>query len=169
MDEGGNNKQQYLPNHFLSDDDDNGLSENVLLEVVSQDQYALSYTFFIIPELPSFELTGDLVDLLPEWLSDLCAHNGWKLEFVTVNPQYLQWALTVSTSIVVSQVVMHVRTELSKHILEKTNVPMDLKDSTDIWAHGYLLLHGLHKNLSEIIEQYIRLIREQQKNYPYKH
>ena len=66
MDDGGNSKQQSMPDHFENDDDSN---EEILLEVISQDQYGLSYTFFIIPELPSFELTGKLVDFLPEWLN----------------------------------------------------------------------------------------------------
>jgi len=162
MDEGGNKKEQSIPNHSVSDDDGNDLNGNVLLEVVSQDQYALSYTFFIIPELPSFELIGDLVDLLPEWLSDLCAQKGWKLEYVTVKPNYLQWALTVSTSVIASQVVIDVRTELTELILDSYKTAMNLNDSTDLWAHGYLLLYGLHHDASGIIDQYIGLIREQQ-------
>ena len=164
MDEGGNKNKQPTPNHYVSDDEVNELNEKVLLEVVSQDQYALSYTFFIIPELPSFELTGDLVDLLSEWLSDLCAQKGWKLEFVTVKPNYLQWALTVSTSVIASQVVIQVRTELTKLVLDSNKTAMDLKGPTDLWAHGYLLLYGLHQDTSGIIDQYIRLIRDQQEN-----
>ena len=160
MDGGDNIKQQLTSDHLENDND--GLDKDVLLEVVSQDQYALSYTIFIIPELPSFELTGKLVDLLPDWLNDICTQNGWKLEFVTVNPQYLQWAITVSTGVITSQVVIQVRKELSKLILATINEPMELKDSTDIWGPGYLLLHGIHRDVPGIIEQYIHLIREQQ-------
>ena len=162
MTEGGNKDYQLKPNHSVSDDQVNDLNEDVLLEVVSQDQYALSYTFFIIPELPSFELTGELAESLPGWLSEVCTHKGWKLEFVTVKPNYLQWALTVSTSVIASQVVIQMRSELSMLILDSKMETVDMKGSTDLWAHGYLLLHGLHQDTSGIIEQYIRLIREQQ-------
>ena len=161
MDDGGYNKQHSVPDHFENDD---GSDKDILLEVVSQDQYALSYTIFIIPELPSFELTGELAETLPQWLSEVCEKKGWNLEFVTVKPNYLQWALTVSTSVVASQMVIQVRTELSKQILDTLGETMDLKDSTDFWAHGYLLLHGLHQEISGIIDQYIRLIRDQQKD-----
>ncbi|HSG41724.1 MAG TPA: transposase [Anaerolineales bacterium] len=157
-DNGENNKQQPIPEHPENDD---GSEEEILLEVIGQDQYALSYTFFIIPELTSFELTGELIETLPKWLKEISEKNGWKLEFVTVNPQYLQWAITVSTSVITSQVVIQTRNELSKLIL--ATITMDLNNSTDIWAPGYLLLHGMHQDVSGIIEQYIRLIREQQR------
>lgn len=164
MDDNVDKKQQSVPNGIESADAFTESNDNVdvLLEVVSQDQYALSYTFFIIPELPSFELTGELVEALPRWLNEICGTKGWKLEFVTVDPNYLQWALTVSTSVLTSQIVIQVRTELTKLILDTLNETMDLKDSTDLWAPGYLLLHGLHQNPIGIIEQYTRLVREQQ-------
>ena len=162
MDDGGNKRQQSTQTNSESVDEFNDSSEDVLLEVVNQDRYSLSYTIFIIPQLSSFEVTGELIEALPKWLDEIFTKNGWKLEFVMVNPQYLQWALTVSTTVVASQVVIQVRNELSKLILATIDEPIDLKDSTDIWAHGYLLLHGIHQDPSGIIEQYIRLIREQQ-------
>ena len=162
MDDGGKKKQQPNLTHLENSDDFNDLDESVQFEVISKDRYSLSYTIFIIPQLSSFELTGELIEALPRLLDEMFTKNGWKLEFVVVNPQYLQWALTVSTSVVASQVVIQVRNELSKLILATIKAPMDLKDSTDLWAPGYLLLHGLHQNPAGIIEQYIRLIREQQ-------
>lgn len=155
-----NNKQQPTPEHLESD---GSSDKEILLEVISQDQYALSYTFFIIPEKPSFELTGELAETLPRWLGELCENNGWKLEFVTVKPNYLQWALTVSTSVMTSQVVIQVRTELSKLIVDLNKDEADVSDLPDMWAPGYLILHGLHQDPSGIIEQYINLVRDQQK------
>jgi hypothetical protein len=157
--------QRSLSDPSVSDEDNSEVNETVLLELVSQDKYVLSYTFFIIPELPSFELTGELIDKLPIWLNEICVSNGWKLDFATVDPKYLQWAVTVSTSVRATQIILQVRTRLTKLILDSINETMNLKDSTDLWAPGYLLLYDLHQHPIEIIEQYIRLIRDQQKKF----
>jgi len=164
VDEGGK-KQRSLSENSPWSEGINDSSNQVVFEEVHPEVILLSYTFFLIPEVPSFELTGELAELLPDWLKEICVSNGWKLDFVTVDPKYLQWALSVPTVVATLQVIKQVRSKLTEHILDTVNEAIELKDPTDLWAHGYLLLHGLHPHSNEVIEQYVRLIREQQQKY----
>ena len=157
-----NRNQQFTSFNAQGDNDNSNSDNKVVLESVHSTEYSLSYTFFLIPETPSFQLTGELTELLPKWLKEICVSNGWQLEFTTVEPKYLQWGLSVPTNIATVQVVKQVRTQLTKHILDEIMNSTEIGNLSDLWAPGYLLLHGLHYHPIEIIEQYIRLIWDQQ-------
>lgn len=142
-------------------DDINDSNTDVTFERINAEEYLISYTFFLIPEFPTFQLTGELIDLMPKWIEEICVSNRWKLEFVTVNPKYLQWALSIPAVIATMRVVDLVRSKLTENILSAAEEKMELGDSTDLWAPGYLLLHGIHPHPIDIIEQYILLVRKQ--------
>lgn len=164
MDEGGRN-QQLSSFTLHGGGADNDSSNNVLLETLHPEEYSLSYTFFLIPEIASFQLTGELVELLPKWLKDISVSNHWTLEFSAVDPGYFQWALSVPAVVATVQVVQQVRTKLTEHVLMSVKGKIKLNNPTDFWAPGYLLLCGLHQRPIEIVEYYIQLIRRQQKKY----
>lgn len=161
MDIGGKNKKSdAVPNR---DDEVVDSSGEVLLELVNPGEYVLGYTFFLIPEIASCQLTGELAELLSESLKKICTSNGWKLEFVAVDPKYIQWALSVPAVVATGQIIQQVRSKLTEQILINFKGKFETKDPADFWAQGYLLIHGLSPRPVEIIEQYIRLIRQQQK------
>jgi REP element-mobilizing transposase RayT len=161
VDESGKNQQSTL---FKSPRGEEiyDSSNQVLFEEIHPEVNSLSYTFFLIPETPLFQLTGDLVELLPKWLKEICAINGWSLEFVTVDPNYLQWALSIPIVVATLQVINQVRSKLTEHILDTNKGKVEFNNSIDIWAHGYLLLNGINPHAIEVIDRYIRLIRVQQ-------
>ena len=40
-------------------------------------------------------MTGDLLDQLGEWVPQICIAFGWRLEYISVRPEYLQWIVNV--------------------------------------------------------------------------
>lgn len=138
------------------------LSQDVLLEPIHYDSYDLSYTCLLIPRFPSHQLKGDLAEYTQQWLQQICISFGWRLEFITVLPDYFQWMLHVAPSIPPGHFMQVIRTETSKLILSNFGHIRQENLSNDFWAPGYLVVLGTRPHPSEMIEQYIRLTRRQQ-------
>jgi REP element-mobilizing transposase RayT len=137
-------------------------SQDVLLETVDQELYNLSYTCLLIPRFPSHQLKGDLADYLPQWLQQICISFGWRLEFITVNPEYFQWAILVPPSTPPGRFMQQIRNDTSSMILSSFGHIRKENLSNDFWAGGYLVVLGTRPHPEEMIHQYIRLTRHQQ-------
>ena len=136
--------------------------QDVLLEPVHPESYDLSYTGLLIPRFPSHQLKGDLAECLPQWLQQICVSYGWRLEFITVLPDYFQWVLIVAPSVPPGHFMQAIRSETSKLILSNFGHIKRENLSDDFWAPGYLVVLGARPHPKEMIEQYIRMTRRQQ-------
>jgi len=136
--------------------------QDVQLEPVFSESYNLSYTCLLIPRFPSHQLKGDLADLLPQWLQQVCISYGWSLEFITTNPDYFQWAVLIPPSTTPAYFMQKIRSETSKMILSNFGRIRKENLADDFWARGYLVVLGTRPHPEEMIRQYIRLTRRQQ-------
>ncbi len=135
---------------------------DVVLEPVSPRPYDLSYACLIIPRFNSHYLVGDIVEHLYGRVQQICVSFGWRLDFVTVRPEYLQWILRVPATTPPSQFMRTIRQQTSHYIFE--NFPRLKREnlSKDFWAPGYLVIVGTRPHPAEMIREYIRLTRQQQ-------
>ena len=69
--------------------------ERIVLEPVSPGVYNLTYACLLVPRFSSHYLTGDVADRLSEWLPNICVAFGWRLEYLAIRPEYLQWVANV--------------------------------------------------------------------------
>lgn len=136
--------------------------KHILLEPVYPESYDLSYTCLLIPRVPSHHLQADLSERLPQWLQQICTAHNWRIEFVTVNPDYFQWGLRVLPSTQTGQFMQEIRQRTSELILSAFEHIRSENLSGDFWALGYLVVLGTRPHPKEMIEQYIRLSRRQQ-------
>src|SRR6185503_13004736 len=65
----------------------------VMLEPISPGLYNLTYACLLVPRFSSHYLTGDMSDRLSEWLPQICIAFGWRLEYLAVRPEYVQWVV----------------------------------------------------------------------------
>ena len=137
--------------------------KDIFFDSVQPGSYDLSYTCFLIPRIRSQQLIGDLADNLPKWLKEICASFDWKLEFVTINPDYFQWALWVLPTVSTGHIIQQVRSKTSALIFAKFSQLKKEDESDDFWATGYLIISGIHPDPKEVIGPYIRMTRQQQK------
>jgi len=137
-------------------------NQEVFLEPVYPELYNLSYTCLLIPRFPSHQLKGDLADYLPQWLQQICISFTWRLEFITLNPDYLQWAILVPASTPPGRFMQQIRFDTSDMILSNFGRIRRENLSNDFWASGYLVVLGTKPHPEEMIDQYIRLTRHQQ-------
>lgn len=138
------------------------LDPDITLEPLNQDAYDLSYTCLLIPRFPGHELKGDMKRYLPDWLQQICVSYGWRLEFESIQSDYMQWALRVPPSTPPGHIMQVFRQETSSFIL--SNFPRFKNDNLggDFWAPGYLIITGVRPHPTDMIRQFINSTRRQQ-------
>ena len=67
----------------------------IVIEPVSAAVYNLDYACLLVPRFPQHHMTGDLLDRLGEWVPQICIAFAWRLEYISVRPDYLQWIVNV--------------------------------------------------------------------------
>lgn len=141
--------------------------EPVVFEQLGQNPYDLSYTCLLIPRFRSHFLTGDLSQQLPGWLQQICISFGWRLERVTIKPDYLQWVLSVPPATSTAYFMKSIRQQTSIHIFD--DFPRFKKEnvSKDFWAPGYLIYFGSQPHPEEVVRNFIRHTRQKQGVLPH--
>lgn len=142
-------------------------NDDVLLEPIYPESYDLSYTCLLIPHIPSQQLKAAIAERLPQWLQQICALYNWRIEFITVNPDYFQWGLRVIPSTQTGQFMQEIRNRTSELILSTFEHIHHENSTDDFWASGYLVVLGTRPHPKEMIEQFIRMSRRQQVSFPF--
>ena len=134
----------------------------VILEQVDRHPYDLSYACLLIPRFSSHFLIGDIAESLHEWMKTICLSFAWRLENLYIRPEYMQWVLYVPAATPPSHCIRTVHEHTSRQIFEDFPLIRQQNLSKDFWAPGYLVIMGPAPHPREMIEQYIRLTRQQQ-------
>ena len=134
----------------------------VSLETSPTGTYDLTYACLLVPRFSTHHLTGDLFDRLSEWIPNICVAFGWRLEHLSVHPDYLQWVINVPPTVSPGYLMRIMRKQTSAKIFE--DFPRQKKDnpSGDFWAPGYLIMGGSQPHPATLIKDYIERTRERQ-------
>ncbi len=122
----------------------------------------LNYTCLLIPRMPHHYLTGELAEQLSQTVQQLCVAFGWRLEGITVRPEYLQWTVQVSPSVSPGNLVRIIRERTSFSIFNTFEYTRQQNPSGDFWAMGYLIISGSQPPSAQLIRDYILKTRERQ-------
>ena len=139
----------------------------VVLEPVSRKPYDLSYACLLIPRFSAHYLIGDIAESLREWMHQLCISYAWRLEEISIRPEYMQWVLYVPAATPPSRCIRNLREQTSRLIFEDFPHIRRENVSKDFWAPGYLVIMGPTPHPPEMIKEYIRLTRQQQGIQPH--
>ena len=137
-------------------------ARRISLEPVHAGVYHLTYACLLLPRFPDDFLTGDVADKLSEWLPIICVAFGWRLEFLAVRPEYLQWVANVPPATSPGYVMRIMRQQTSQKLFSA--FPSLKKDnpSGDFWAPGYLIMGGTQPHPSQLVKDYIKQVRRRQ-------
>jgi REP element-mobilizing transposase RayT len=134
----------------------------VMLEPISPGLYNLTYACLLVPRFSSHYLTGDLADRVAEWLPQICIAFGWRLEYLAVRPEYVQWVLNVPPATSPGYLMRIVRQQTSEKIfIEFTRMKKE-NPSGDFWAPGYLIMGGSQPHPPQLVKDYIKQTRTRQ-------
>jgi REP element-mobilizing transposase RayT len=137
-------------------------ARKVTLEPTTSGLYHLTYACLLVPRFSSHYLTGDLADHLSEWLPNICIAFGWRLEFLAVRPEYLQWVVNVRPNTSPGYLMRVMRQQTSEKIFMEFTRFKKENPSGDFWAPGYLIMGGTQPHPPQLVRDYIRQTRQRQ-------
>ena len=134
----------------------------VLAEPSSAGLYDLTYACLLLPRFNSHHLTGDLADRLSTWMPNVSVAFGWRLEYISVRPDYLQWVINVPPTASPGYLMRIIRKQTSERIFDEFPRLKRENPSGDFWAPGYLIMGGSQPHPSKLVKDYIQRTRERQ-------
>jgi REP element-mobilizing transposase RayT/CheY-like chemotaxis protein len=134
----------------------------VMLEPISPGLYNLTYACLLVPRFSNHYLTGDMADRLSEWLPQICIAFGWRLEYLAVRPEYIQWVLNVPPATSPGYLMRIVRQQTSEKIFHEFSKLKRENPSGDFWAPGYLIMGGTQPHPPQLVKDYIKQTRTRQ-------
>lgn len=134
----------------------------VMMEPISPGLYNLTYACLLVPRFSSHYLTGDISDRVSEWLPNICIAFGWRLEYLAVRPEYVQWVVNVPPSTSPGYLMRIMRTQTSEKIFSEFSRMKKENPSGDFWAPGYLIMGGTQPHPPQLVKDYIKQTRERQ-------
>ena len=142
MSNGAGEVEATLPHSLVGFAGPGADARRITLEPVHAGVYHLTYACLLLPRFAADFLTGDVADKLSEWMPIICVAFGWRLEFLAVRPEYLQWVANVPPATSPGYVMRIMRQQTSQKLFSA--FPSLKKDnpSGDFWAPGYLIMGG---------------------------
>jgi len=137
-------------------------AKKLMPEPISAGLYHLTYACLLVPRFSSHYLTGDLSEHLGEWLPKICVAFGWRLEFLAVRPEYLQWVVNVQPNTSPGHLMRMMRQQTSEKIFADFARLKRENPSGDFWAPGYLIMGGSQPHPPQLVRDYIRQTRQRQ-------
>lgn len=134
----------------------------VMLEPASAGYYNLTYACLLVPRFSNHYLTGDVSDRLSEWLPQICIAFGWRLEYLAVRPEYIQWVVNVPPSASPGYLMRVMRQQTSERIFAEFTRIKKENPSGDFWAPGYLIMGGTQPHPPQLVKDYIKQTRSRQ-------
>ena len=134
----------------------------LVVEPTTAGLYHLTYACLLVPRFASHYITGDLADQLGEWLPIICIAFGWRLEYLSVRPEYLQWVVNVQPNTSPGYLMRIMRQQTSEKIFGEFPRLKKENPSGDFWAPGYLIMGGTQPHPQQLVRDYIRQTRQRQ-------
>ena len=134
----------------------------MITESASASMVQLNFACLLVPRFTAHYMTGDLADRLSEWMPDICIAFGWRLEFLAVRPEYLQWVVNVTPNTSPGHLMRIMRQQTSEKIFAEFPRLKRENPSGDFWAPGYLIMGGLQPHPPQLVKDYIKQTRIRQ-------
>lgn len=134
----------------------------IVLEPVIPGMVNLVFACVIIPRLPQHLLTGNLVERLMEWIGQLCLAFAWRLEYISIAPEYIQWVVNVPPTTSPSYLMRILRHHTSQRIFAEFPELARENPSGEFWAPGYLIMSSQTPPPEHVIREFIQQIRQHQ-------
>ncbi len=138
------------------------VAHRILLEPASPAMANLAYACLLIPRFDSHHLIGDAAERLTEWIPQLCVAFGWRLEHMSVRPEYLQWVVRVPPSTTPSYIMRIIRQQTSERLFNEFPKFKKENPSGDFWAPGYMIMGTPDPHPQKLVRDFIKQTRQRQ-------
>jgi REP element-mobilizing transposase RayT len=138
------------------------VAARMITESASAGMAQLNFACLLVPRFTAHYMTGDLADRMSEWMPKICIAFGWRLEFLAVRPDYLQWVVNVTPNTSPGYLMRIMRQQTSEKIFQEFPRLRRDNPSGDFWAPGYLIMGGLQPHPPQLVKDYIKQTRQRQ-------
>jgi REP element-mobilizing transposase RayT/DNA-binding response OmpR family regulator len=138
------------------------VAHRILLEPASPAMADLAYACLLVPRFDTHHLVGDAAERLTEWVPQVCVAFGWRLEYISVRPDYLQWVARVPPSTAPGYVMRIIRQQTSERLFNEFPRFKKENPSGDFWAPGYLIMGSSQPHPQNMVRNHIKQTRERQ-------
>jgi REP element-mobilizing transposase RayT/DNA-binding NarL/FixJ family response regulator len=138
------------------------VARKIVLEPVNPAVYNLDYACLLLPRFPQHHMTGDLLDKLGEWVPHICIAFAWRLEYISIRPEHLQWIVNVPPATSPAYLMRILRQHTSERIFAEFPRFKKENPSGDFWAPGYLIMGGSQPPPVQLIKDFITQTRQRQ-------
>ena len=146
----------------VEDEEETEKEETISVEPVSPSMYSLTYACVLIPRFPHHRLDDEIAAHLSEWVTHLTVAFGWRLEDLSICPEYLQFLVNVPPNTSPGYLIRTIRQHTSRRMFSE--FPDIEQDSLteDFWAPGYLILGTPQPPPASLVEEFISNTRQRQ-------
>jgi REP element-mobilizing transposase RayT len=137
-------------------------ARKIVLEPTTPSVYNLDYACLLIPRFTQHHLTGDLSERLGGWVPQICIAFGWRLEYISVRPEYLQCIVNVPPASSPGYLMRMLRQHTSENIFDDFPRYKKENPSGDFWAPGYLIMGGSQPPPAQLVKDFIAQTRQRQ-------
>lgn len=138
------------------------VSAKMMVEPASPAMAQINFSCLLVPRFTIHYMTGDLADRVSEWMPNICIAFGWRLEFLAVRPDYLQWVINVRPNTSPGYLMRIIRQHTSDKIFGEFPRLKRENPSGDFWAPGYLIMGGKEPHPQQLVKDYIKQTRQRQ-------
>lgn len=138
------------------------VAHRIVLEPASAAMYNLNYACLLVPRFDNHHLTGDLAAQLADWVGHVSIAFGWRLEHISVRPEYLQWVVSVPPATAPGYIMRIIRQQTSDRVFKEFPRLKSDNPSGDFWAPGYLIMGGANPHPQKLVRDFIDQTRTRQ-------
>ncbi|MBG7610071.1 MAG: hypothetical protein IZT55_04310, partial [Anaerolineae bacterium] len=132
------------------------------LEPESASMVNIRYSCVLIPRMPEHHLVGELAEYLSEWVNELSVVYGWRLDHLSVRPNYLYWRAVSPPDYPPASMVSDMKTRISERIFGKFLLIKSDNPSGKFFADGHLIVNGRDKLSQQLMQDFINATRFRQ-------
>ncbi|MEW6093400.1 MAG: transposase [Chloroflexota bacterium] len=135
----------------------------IILESISSSVVNLDYVILLTPLDKNCKLIGELSNKLTKRSFEICVALGWRLEYISIQPDLLEWIVNVPPTTSPSYLAHKIRQHTSETIF--ANFPHLEKSfpEGDFWAPGYLIMGGSQPVPNKLAKDFVRRVRIRQR------
>ncbi len=131
-------------------------------EPASPTRYSLTYASVLIPRFPHHHLVGNIATLLGNWVPQICVAFGWRVERLSIRPEYAQWITNVPPATSPDYLIRIVRKITSQRIFAAFPEFAEENPSGDFWAPGYFIISSPKVPHPATVKDFIAQTRKRQ-------
>ncbi len=132
------------------------------LEPETPTLHNLTYACVLVPRLPQHHLVSDLAIQLNQWVTQVSLIFGWRLEHLSIRPNYLHWVAFIPPATSPGYMVRDLRQYTSQQIFAEFSRLERENPSGDFWAPGYLIVNGQDSLSQQVVQEFIGKTRASQ-------